>query len=35
MGAAFIASVEGTRDNVMGLPVTEVLAALRRVGLRL
>jgi septum formation protein len=31
-GAAFIAKVEGARDNVMGLPVREVLAALRRHG---
>ncbi|MGH7838124.1 MAG: Maf family protein, partial [Candidatus Binataceae bacterium] len=32
-GAAFIASVKGSRDTVMGLPVREVLAALRRHGL--
>jgi nucleoside triphosphate pyrophosphatase len=32
-GAGFIARVEGSRDNVMGLPVREVLAALRRLGL--
>jgi septum formation protein len=32
-GAGFIAQVEGSRDNVMGLPVREVLAALRRHGL--
>jgi septum formation protein len=32
-GAAFIAHVEGSRDNVMGLPVREVLTALRRHGL--
>ena len=32
-GASFIARVEGSRDNVMGLPVREVLAALRRHGL--
>jgi septum formation protein len=32
-GAGFIAHVEGSRDNVMGLPVREVLAALRRHGL--
>ena len=31
-GAGFIAHVEGTRDNVMGLPMREVLAALRRHG---
>jgi septum formation protein len=31
-GAGFIERVEGTRDNVMGLPVREVLAALRRHG---
>jgi septum formation protein len=32
-GAGFIARVEGSRDNVMGLPVREVLTALRRHGL--
>jgi septum formation protein len=32
-GAGFIARVEGSRDNVMGLPVRKVLAALRRHGL--
>jgi septum formation protein len=32
-GAAFIAHVEGSRDNVMGLPVREVLAALLRNGI--
>jgi septum formation protein len=32
-GAGFIARVEGSRDNVMGLPVREVFAALRRHGL--
>jgi len=32
-GAGFIAHVEASRDNVMGLPVREVLAALRRHGL--
>jgi septum formation protein len=31
-GAAFIAHVDGSRDNVMGLPVREVLGALRRHG---
>jgi septum formation protein len=31
-GAAFIAHVEGSRDNVMGLPVREVLDALARNG---
>lgn len=31
-GARFITEVEGPRDNVMGLPVAEVLAALRRHG---
>jgi septum formation protein len=31
-GAQFIAIVEGSRDNVMGLPVREVLAALARRG---
>ena len=29
-GAEFIAAVEGSRDTVMGLPVRELLAALRR-----
>jgi septum formation protein len=29
-GGAFITDVEGSRDNVMGLPVDEVIAALRR-----
>jgi septum formation protein len=32
-GAGFISHVEGSRDNVMGLPVCEVLSALRRHGL--
>jgi len=32
-GAGFIAHVEGSRDNVMGLPVREVLSALRRHGI--
>jgi septum formation protein len=32
MGGAFIAKVVGSRDNVMGLPVCEVLSALRRLG---
>ncbi|HLW71167.1 MAG TPA: Maf family protein [Candidatus Binataceae bacterium] len=31
-GADFIATVAGARDTVMGLPVLEVLAALRRQG---
>jgi septum formation protein len=31
-GAEFIAGVEGPRDNVMGLPMREVLAALARQG---
>ncbi len=31
-GADFIVAVEGTRDNVMGLPVAEVIAALARHG---
>jgi septum formation protein len=31
--AGFIAQIEGSRDNVMGLPVREVLAALRRNGI--
>jgi septum formation protein len=34
-GAAFIAHVEGSRDNVMGLPVREVLDALRRHGVNI
>jgi septum formation protein len=29
-GAGLVVEVEGERDNVMGLPVGEVLAALRR-----
>jgi len=33
-GANFIATVVGSRDNVMGLPVREVLAALARFGVR-
>ena len=32
-GAGFIAAVEGSRDNVMGLPVSEVVAALARHGI--
>jgi septum formation protein len=32
-GAGFIQRVEGTRDNVMGLPLREVLVALRRHGI--
>ncbi len=32
-GAGFITNVEGPRDNVMGLPVERVLAALARAGL--
>ncbi len=31
-GAEFIAAVEGARDNVMGLPMREVMAALARHG---
>jgi septum formation protein len=31
-GAGFITEVDGPRDNVMGLPVENVLAALRRAG---
>jgi septum formation protein len=31
-GAEFIATVIGSRDNVMGLPVHEILAALARIG---
>jgi nucleoside triphosphate pyrophosphatase len=30
IGGGFIAQVEGSRDNVMGLPVDEVIAALKR-----
>jgi len=33
-GGDFIAMVEGPRDNVMGLPVREVLLALARFGVR-
>lgn len=32
-GGGFIAEVEGSRDNVMGLPVNETLAALARHGI--
>jgi len=32
VGGSFISEVAGPRDNVMGLPVEAVLAALRRVG---
>jgi septum formation protein len=32
-GGGFISQVEGSRDNVMGLPTDEVIAALRRHGL--
>ncbi|MFZ1889013.1 MAG: Maf family protein [Candidatus Binataceae bacterium] len=32
VGGGFISAVDGPRDNVMGLPVDSVLAALRRVG---
>jgi septum formation protein len=32
MGGGFISKVKGTRDNVMGLPVEKVLAALERCG---
>jgi septum formation protein len=32
-GSDFIAKVVGSRDNVMGLPVREVLAALARLGI--
>jgi septum formation protein len=33
MGGSFISRVEGPRDNVMGLPVARVLAALERCGI--
>lgn len=33
IGGGFISHVEGSRDNVMGLPTSEVIAALRRHGL--
>lgn len=33
-GAGFISRVSGSRENVMGLPVREVLEALRRQGIR-
>ena len=32
IGGGFITAVEGSRDNVTGLPVSNVLAALRRAG---
>lgn len=34
VGAGFIASVEGSRDNVMGLPTGEVAQALKRLGIK-
>src|SRR5208337_3716193 len=34
VGGGFIAQVEGSRDNVMGLPVERVVAALARWGVR-
>jgi septum formation protein len=33
IGGGFISRVEGSRDNVMGLPTEEVIAALRRHGI--
>jgi septum formation protein len=33
IGGSFISTVEGPRDNVMGLPVEKVLAALARCGI--
>jgi septum formation protein len=33
IGGGFISHVEGSRDNVMGLPTDEVIAALRRHGI--
>jgi septum formation protein len=33
IGGGFIAHVEGSRDNVMGLPTEEVIAALRQHGI--
>jgi septum formation protein len=34
VGGGFIARVEGSRDNVMGLPVEQVTAALARYGVK-
>lgn len=34
LGAGFISNVEGSRDNVMGLPAERVVAALQRVGVK-
>jgi septum formation protein len=34
VGGGFIAHVEGSRDNVMGLPTASVVAALARYGIR-
>jgi nucleoside triphosphate pyrophosphatase len=34
IGGGFIAHVEGSRDNVMGLPVEHVVAALARYGVK-
>ena len=33
IGGGFITHVDGSRDNVMGLPTDEVIAALRRHGI--
>jgi nucleoside triphosphate pyrophosphatase len=33
IGGGFISQVEGSRDNVMGLPTEEVIAALRQYGI--
>ena len=33
IGGGFISQVEGSRDNVMGLPTDEVIVALRRLGI--
>jgi len=33
LGGSFISRVDGPRDNVMGLPVAKVLAALKRCGI--
>ena len=34
IGGGFIAHVEGSRDNVMGLPTERVVAALARYGVK-
>ncbi|MDR0965756.1 MAG: Maf family protein [Myxococcales bacterium] len=35
LGGAFVESIDGSHSNVIGLPLAETMAALRRAGLRL